>query len=254
MTLTLTKRLIVNSDDLGRTHGINTGIFEAHRLGIVTSATAMVNYESIREAASLSHENPKLGIGLHVALTGGRTTLPADVVPSLVDARGLQPKKPEGLDGAVPSEVEAEVEAQFARFIEVFGRKPTHLDSHHHSHRRPDVFEAVTSLARREGLPVRNAGGEMGSALRRLGLRTNDAFDESFFDQGVSVARLISIIESLPGGSTELMCHPAHEDAELAASSSYARVRVVELSALCDPAVRAAIERTQVRLITFAEL
>ena len=45
----------------------------------------------------------------------------------------------------------------------------------------------------------------------------------AFFDQGVSVARLISIIESLPGGSTELMCHPAHEDAELAASSSYAR-------------------------------
>jgi len=254
MSLTLSKRLIVNADDLGRTHGINTGIFEAHRLGIVTSATAMVNYESIREAASLSRENPTLGIGLHVALTGGRTTLDPSAVPSLVDAHGLQPKKPEGLSGAVPSEVAAEVEAQFARFIEVFGRKPTHLDSHHHSHRRPDVFEAVTSLARREGLPVRNAGGEMGTALRRLGIRTNDAFDESFFDQGVSVARLISIIESLPGGSTEVMCHPAHEDEELAASSSYAKVRVVELAALCDPAVRAVIERTQVRLISFAEL
>lgn len=254
MTLTLTKRLIVNADDLGRTHGINTGIFEAHRLGIVTSATAMVNYESIREAASLSRENPKLGIGLHVALTGGRTTLDPSAVPSLVDARGSQPAKPDGLGGAVPSEVAAEVEAQFARFVEVFGRKPTHLDSHHHSHRRPDVFDAVTNLARREGLPVRNAGGEMGPALRRLGVRTNDAFDESFFDQGVSVARLVSIIDALPGGATELMCHPAHEDAELAASSSYARVRVVELAALCDPAVRAAIERAQVRLITFAEL
>ncbi len=254
MTLTLTRRLIVNADDLGRTHGINTGIFEAHRLGIVTSATAMVNYDSVREAATLSHDNPKLGIGLHVALTGGRTTLPPAAVPSLVNAHGLQPAKPEGLVGAAAAEIAAEVEAQFARFIEVFGRKPTHLDSHHHSHRRPDVFEAVAGLARREGLPVRNSGGEMGTALRRLGLRTNDAFDESFFDQGVSVARLISIIESLPGGSTELMCHPAHEDAELAASSSYARVRVVELAALCDPAVRAAIERTQVRLITFAEL
>lgn len=254
MTLTLTKRLIVNADDLGRTHGINTGIFEAHRLGIVTSATAMVNYESIHEAASLSRENPKLGIGLHVALTGGRSTLPPATVPSLLDSRGLQPAKPEGLGAAVPAQIEAEVEAQFARFVEVFGRKPTHLDSHHHSHRRPDVFEAVTSLARREGLPVRNAGGEMGAALRRLGVRTNDAFDETFFDQGVSVERLVAIIESLPGGSTELMCHPAHEDAELAASSSYARVRVVELRALCDPAVRTAIERTQVRLITFAEL
>ena len=141
------KRLIVNADDLGRTHGINTGVFEAHRLGIVTSSTAMVNYESVGEAAAMSRENPTLGIGLHVALTGGRSALEAPCIPSLVDARGAQPKKPEGLDGARPEEIAAEVEAQFRRFIEVFGRKPTHLDSHHHSHRRPDVFEAVRSLA-----------------------------------------------------------------------------------------------------------
>ncbi len=250
----MNRRFIVNADDLGRTHGINTGIFEAHRLGIVTSATAMVNYEGVREAASFSRENPTLGIGLHVALTGGRTARPAAEVPSLVDAAGRQPKKPEGLGGATPADLAAEVEAQFETFVEVFGRKPTHLDSHHHSHRRPDVFEAVTALARREGLPVRNAGGEMGEALRRLSLRTNDFFDETFFDQGVSVNHLVSIIEGLPEGSTELMCHPAHEDAELAASSSYAAVRVHELRALCDPAVRAAVERARVRLITFAEL
>lgn len=250
----MTRRFIVNADDLGRTHGINTGIFEAHRKGIVTSATAMVNYEGIHEAASFSRENPKLGIGLHVALTGGRTALPASKVPSLVDAAGRQPAKPEGLGGATPADIAAEVQAQFDRFVEVFGRKPTHLDSHHHSHRRPDVFEAVTALARREGLPVRNAGGAMGEELRRRSLRTNDHFDETFFDQGVNVKHLVSIIEGLPEGSTELMCHPAHEDKELAASSSYAAVRVQELRALCDPAVRAAVERASVRLITFAEL
>lgn len=248
------KRLIVNADDLGRTHGINTGVFEAHRLGIVTSATAMVNYESVREAAALSAENPRLGIGLHVALSGGRTALPPASVPSLVDVRGAQPPKPEGLEGAKASEIVAEVEAQFSRFIEVFGRRPTHLDSHHHSHRRADVFEAVCALALREGLPVRNAGGAMGGVLRSLSVRTNDAFEEGFFDRGVSVSNLVSIIERLPAGSTELMCHPAHPDAELAASSSYAAGRVLELRALCDPAVKAAVERADIRLITFAEL
>ncbi|MEO8502157.1 MAG: ChbG/HpnK family deacetylase, partial [Vicinamibacteria bacterium] len=192
------RRLIVNADDLGRTHGINTGVFEAHGLGIVTSASAMVNYESVHEAAAMSRANPKLGIGLHVALSGGRPALPASVAPSLVDARGLQPRKPEGLDGANPVEIAAEIEAQLKRFVEVFGRKPTHLDSHHHSHRRPDVFEALCAIARREGLPVRNAGGDMGVELKRLGIRTNDAFEESFFDQGVSVAHLIFILERLP--------------------------------------------------------
>lgn len=248
------KRLIVNSDDLGRVRGINTGVFEAHRGGIVTSATAMVNYEPVHEAAALSRENPDLGIGLHVALTGGRTARPASEVPTLVDARGLQPAKPEGLDGARPEEIVAEVEAQFAKFVEIFGRRPTHLDSHHHSHRRPDVFAAVCALARREGLPVRNAGGAMGAELKALGLRTNDFFEEGFFDGGVSVGHLVEILESLPEGVTELMCHPAHEDAELAASSSYARVRVIELSVLCDPEVRAAIRRCGVDLVTFAVL
>ncbi len=248
------RRLIVNADDLGRTHGINTGVFEAHRLGIVTSATAMVNYPSVGEAASLSREHSRLGIGLHVALTGGRTALPPVSVPSLVDARGVQPAKPEGLDGVDSEEIAAEVEAQFGRFIDVFGRRPTHLDSHHHSHRRVEVFEAVCAVARREGLPVRNAGGTMGSDLRARALRTSDFFEEGFFDQGVSVENLVSIINGLPEGTTELMCHPAHEDAELAASSSYAAVRVLELSVLCDPAVKAAIRRAGLRLITFADL
>lgn len=248
------KRLIVNADDLGRTHGINTGVFEAHRKGIVTSATAMVNYDSVVEAAAMSRENPKLGIGLHVALTGGRTALPKASVPSLVDARGAQPGKPEGLGAARPEEIAAEVEAQFARFIEVFGRKPTHLDSHHHSHRRPDVFAAVRALALREGLPVRNAGGAMGAALKGAGLRSNDAFEEGFFDAGATVANLVHIIENLSEGSTELMCHPAHPDTELAASSSYAAVRVLELRALCDPAIRAAVSRADIRLITFSDL
>jgi len=248
------KRLIVNADDLGRTHGINTGVFEAHRLGIVTSATAMVTYESVREAAAMSREAPSLGIGLHVALTGGRTALPKASVPSLVDARGAQPGKPEGLGRPRPEEIAAEVEAQFKRFIEVFGRKPTHLDSHHHSHRRPDVFAAVRALALREGLPVRNAGGEMGELLKRAGLRTSDAFEERFFDAGVTVAHLVQIIEDLPEGSTELMCHPAHPDAELAATSSYAAVRVVELAALCDPSVKSALARARVRLINFSDL
>ena len=248
------KRLIPNADDLGRTHGINTGIFEAHARGIVTSATAMVNYEGIREAAEFSRKHPGLGIGLHVALSGGRAASDLSRIPSLVDAQGRQPAKPEGLGGAKPAEIAIEVQAQFDRFVEVFGRRPTHLDSHHHSHRRPEVFEVVCALAVREGLPVRNAGGAMAGDLRVRGIRTNDAFEETFFDAGVSVDHLVAIIDALPEGTTEMMCHPAHEDAELAASSSYAAVRVKELAALCDPRVRAAIDRGQVRLVTFADL
>src|SRR5437762_14249294 len=98
------KRVIVNADDLGRTPGINRGVFEAHRRGIVTSASLMVNYPAAAEVAQLSAENPGLGIGLHVALTGGVPALPPERVRTLVDAHGRLPSRPSGLGAADPRE------------------------------------------------------------------------------------------------------------------------------------------------------
>ena len=37
------RRLIVNADDYGLTAGVSRGILEAHRRGIVTSTTLLVN-------------------------------------------------------------------------------------------------------------------------------------------------------------------------------------------------------------------
>ena len=63
------KRVIVNADDLGRTPGINAGTFEAHRRGIVTSATMMVAYPAAAEAGAALDDHPDLGVGLHVQFT-----------------------------------------------------------------------------------------------------------------------------------------------------------------------------------------
>lgn len=96
------KRLIVNADDLGRTPGINAGIFEAHARGLVTSATLMVGFTPAKEATDAWARSPEIGIGLHVALTGGRPILPSEEVPSLVDGEGRFPAKPDGLEGGAP--------------------------------------------------------------------------------------------------------------------------------------------------------
>jgi predicted glycoside hydrolase/deacetylase ChbG (UPF0249 family) len=248
------KRLIVNADDLGRTPGINAGVFRAHREGIVTSATVMVCYPAAVEAARLAGEQPGLGLGLHVQLSGGVPLLGAARVPSLVGADGRFPAKPEG--HAAPREDEAldEARAQFARFVELFGRKPTHLDSHHHSHRLEPVFRAVTALAREHGLPVRNSGGDMGERLTAAGVRGNDRFVESFFDDGATLANLEAIVTALAAGTTELMCHPAVVDDELRSSSGYAAPRDRELAVLTDPAARQVVERAGVALVHFGQL
>jgi len=249
------KRLIVNADDLGRTEGINEGIFDAHRRGIVTSATMMVNYPAARRVAALSRDSPALGIGLHLALSGGVPALPPEQLRSMVDANGLLPAKPAGLAGADRAEVLAEVRAQLRRFREIMGRDPTHFDSHHHSHREvPAVFDAILTLAWETGLPVRSASPAMAAQLRSEGVPTPDHFVEEFYAEGATLNALIGIVEELPMGTSELMCHPAVVDEELRSRSGYAEARTRELDVLTNAAVRQAVRRSGIKLISFGQL
>ncbi len=252
MTATSEKLLIVNADDLGRTPGTNAGIFAAHRRGIVTSATLMVVCRAARAAAREAAAHPGLGIGLHVTLTGRYVPILAGFqVPGLVDGTGRLPRGPEGLAGAEPAEVLAEVRSQLRCFRELTGRLPTHLDSHHHVHRLPAVLEALVTVAREAGLPVRNAGPAVADRLRRAGVATADAFVERFFGAEARLDVLREILASLGPGMTELMCHPAQVDAPLRAESTYLDDRERELAVLTDPEARRAVEAAGVRLVHF---
>lgn len=229
--------LVVNADDLGRTVGINDGIFEAHRRGIVTSATMMVGFPAARDAAARLRDHPELGIGLHVTLTGARPTLPAHEVPSLVDAEGRLPRKPEVISGFEPVEVLAEVRHQIALFVALAGRLPTHLDSHHHSHRVPVVLDAVVAVAREHGLPVRRSSEAIAARLLGEGIATTDAFVDRFIDDDARLEVLLELLEGLGPGSTELMCHPGYPDDELRRESGYAEPRRREIDLLTHPEV-----------------
>jgi len=248
------KRVIVNADDLGRTPGINRGIFQAHREGIVTSATLMVNYAAAREVPGLSAESPGLGIGLHVALTGGAPALPAERIPSLVDAEGRLPHRPLGLAAAAPAEVLAEARAQLKRFREIMGRDPTHFDSHHNAHCLPAVLDALVTLAWETGRPVRAASPGVTQRLREEGIRTTDRFLEEFHDARATQADLVRLLDEVASGTTEIVCHPAVVDEELRKTSTYAGPRATELDALTSREARQSVQAAGIRLIHFGQL
>ena len=248
------RRLIVNADDLGRTSGINEGIFSAHEKGIVTSATLMVNYPAAVKAAARLGRYPELGVGLHVQLSGGTPLLPPDSISSLVDADGRFPDTPDGLESARADHIRVEVQAQFERFCELTGRLPTHLDGHHHCLRHPLVCEALIEVAREHRLPIRRASPSVAEWLGQTETPTTDAFVEEFYGDNLQLVILVRLLEELGEGTTELMCHPGRSDDELRSSSSYADPREQELLLLTHPRVLEAVERSRIEAIHFGQL
>ena len=88
------RRLIVNADDFGRSPSINEAVIRAHREGILTAASLMVNGEAADEAVELARQNPRLGVGLHISLVCGASALKPGEIPGLVDARSDFTDKP----------------------------------------------------------------------------------------------------------------------------------------------------------------
>jgi predicted glycoside hydrolase/deacetylase ChbG (UPF0249 family) len=246
--------LIVNADDCNLTGGVTRGILEAHRRGLVTSTTVMVNLPGLERTRDLVRSAPALDVGLHLNLTFGPPVLSPASLSSLVDASGRFIRDPpRQAQTGDPVQMRQELEAQAARFRTVFGRSPSHVDSHHHLHRFAPVLEVVLDLAASLGLPLRAVSPEMASQIRGRGVAAPDRMvgdvgPEPYWTR----ERLRTTIASLEEGVTELVCHPGHADATL--DSSYATQRDAEREALCDPGVVETLRSSGIRLAGYRAL
>jgi predicted glycoside hydrolase/deacetylase ChbG (UPF0249 family) len=253
------KRLIVNADDFGRGSGVNAGIVRAHRGGIVTATTLMVSAPASVEAGRIARSTPSLDVGLHLTLTYGRPVTDPARIPSLVEPDGAFPRDPAAFLGrgrATRDEALVEYRAQHARALDLLGRAPTHLDTHHWLHDEPALEWAIIALARETGAAVRPHDDAQRDRLRAAGVHTVDRYRRDFQHAGqVDVATLERILAELPDESlTELGCHPGEPDPELERTSAYAALRVTELATLTDPRARAAVARNGIALVTYAAL
>ena len=78
------KNLIVNADDLGWTDGVNRGIVEAFRHGIVTSASLLANGAAFAGGVEAARSAPGLGVGIHLNLSDGPPVAEPATVASLI--------------------------------------------------------------------------------------------------------------------------------------------------------------------------
>ena len=246
--------LIVNADDYGLTAGVSRGILDAHRRGIVTSTTLLVN-RPVDPALIEALKSSGLGVGLHMNLTLGPPVAPARRVASLVDGEGRFVRDArEAAQRARKDEARIELGMQIDEFRRVVGRFPTHLDSHHHVGRHEPILELVLDFARAIKVPVRTQDPEVRAMARKVALKTPDHFmGESGPDAYWSSERVLAHLRELPGGVTEFMTHPGYYDDDLS-YSRYGRQRETEMTGLTDPRARALIEQEGIRLIHFGNL
>ena len=252
------RRLFVNADDFGLTEGVSSGIVEAMAAGVVGGTTAMVCPDGAMER--ISRLGPPLAgkMGLHLQLTGGRPCLPPGEIPSLVTAAGLFARKKIAVADVDPGEVRREWRAQLARF-HAAGFAPSHLDAHHHIHKRPEVFPVFVELARELGVPARGVSDDMRRALAEAGVLHTDVCVTRFFGEDLTSGHFLSLIDAafaaLGGeGTVELMAHPGKCDPELAAISTYAAGREEELRVFTEPGLRAALSDRGIVVVDAGEL
>jgi chitin disaccharide deacetylase len=270
-----TRDLIVTADDFGRSSDINQAVILAHRRGILTGASLMVNGRAAEEAVRLAHKHPTLAVGLHLTLVDGKSVLPHRNIPDLVDPFDNFSNSPIAAgfrywaDRQLHDQLLAEMTAQIDRFRS-FELPLDHLNGHLNIHLHPTVLRLLVTHANTWGVdrvrltrdpsaidrqigtnpwPYRLAHAAIFRILTAHAIPKLRAHDIGFTDQVFGLLQSGRIDESytqsllarLPTGISELYCHPdsgAHHH---------------ELDALISPAVSQAIHSEDIQLTTYRE-
>lgn len=241
-------KLIINADDFGYSKGVNLGIIESYKNGIVTSTTMMTNMPDADHAAKLAKENPELGVGVHLVLDCGFPI--NDNVHSLIDDEGKFYKFDKVLNLAESDDIEKEFTSQIEKFLS-YGLNPTHLDSHHHIHSQEKVFPIVEKLANKYKLPIRN----LKNNIKKSHLNLVDYFEESFYGDDLTVDSIIKILDKVNQFEIiEMMTHPAYIDESVLKGSSYNLQRAKELSILIDKRTQLEILNRGIQLVSYKEI
>ncbi len=280
------KRLIVTADDFGASTEINEAVVQAHRKGVLTTASLMVSAPAAEDAVRRAHELESLRVGLHVVLVDGAPTLPEPAVTRLVNGEGRFMDDPvtAGMrfwfSPRARTQLESEIRAQFEAFA-MTGLAFDHVNAHHNFHLHPTVAEIVVRLASEFGAPAvrvpdepviaaicrdpaerrrrrrqRALLGPFTSRLRArargLGLATPDAVF-GFYDTGaMDTEKLVRAIANVPDGLTEIYLHPATRVRAAAdvphPASAPAAER--EFRALVHPRTRRVVEKFDIALTT----
>jgi hopanoid biosynthesis associated protein HpnK len=270
------RRLIANADDFGFSRSINQAVVRAHREGILTTASLMVNEPACDEAVALARQNPGLGVGLHLTLLCGKSALPPEKIPGLVNARGEFSNQPVAtgvryfFQRRLREQLRAEIHAQFQKF-HATGLPLDHVNGHLHLHLHPTVFRILMEDAASLGIQRLRLTRDCFSRSRRttrghwfyrvshaaiyewLSRRARQPLQQRGIRHAqitfgllqharVDEEYILKLLPELPPGDSELYSHPSLDEFKH------------EFDALVSPRVNELVGKLGIKLIRYQDL
>ncbi|MBS4770058.1 ChbG/HpnK family deacetylase [Carnobacteriaceae bacterium zg-ZUI240] len=248
------KKLLLRADDLGYSEAVNYGIEKSIKDGLIRSLGVMVNMPATQHGVNLI-KGYDIAFGVHANICVERPLSDPRLIPSLVDERGgfksskiyRQAKE----DFVVFEEVIIEIEAQYHRFVELFGRKPDYFDGHAVASK--NFFKGLEYVADKyslkySGIPVDNKPLKIGQSLVKFNI-------ESWSPDYSPYHMLENMAENATDDVVQLgIFHPGYLDTYILSNSSLTIPRTQEVEVLIDKRTRLMLQEHDVQLIDYREL
>lgn len=274
--------LVVNADDFGLTEGINRGIVDGYRDGIITSTSLIPTMPAFEHAVRLAAEHPDLDIGVHLSLTVGKPCSNSDRLSPIMKQGEFIRSYIDVIRNIYANRVHIEdirnEMSEQIRKVQEAGLRVSHIDSHQHIHMVPRIFSLLVDLMNRREVPFARIPNELvstklllttkgwglfvlgliGNVSRRNILRaklsTADYFWGLSSSEAMSLHDLTHVLRSLGPGTNELMCHPGYNDDTLYLIYNRPSFREEELTALTHPRILELVKQRGILLTNYTEL
>jgi hypothetical protein len=275
-----TKVVIFHVDDAGMSYDSNQGTIQALEKGVATSTSVMMPCPWVPQMAAYLKNYPQVDAGVHLTLTSewdhyrwGPLAGQA-AVPGLTDPQGyLWPDAPDVPAHAGVAEVEREIRAQIDKALAV-GLQPTHLDSHMGTCFFQPFLDCYVKVGVEKKIPVLMIGGHMQHISAEVGSFQPllIALAERIWQAGLPVLddlvtqptnardyegrkqQLLKLLAGMQPGITQIIVHCTAPTEVFAHISGSGPAREAELRLMCDPEVRAFLQKEGIVRTTWREL
>ena len=247
------KKIMVRADDLGFSKGINYGIYETVKNGVIQNIGFMVNMPDSLHGYDLVKDYD-ICLGQHTNVCVGKPISDPSLIPSLVQDNGQfktsKMYRSSKDDFVVLDEAILEVEAQYNRFKEITGKEPAYFEAH--AVMSQNLLKAIEIVGNKHhlktlGVPFQNEPMLVNNQPMYMSM-------DSMFENYDPMSSFKNMVKNAKDGFNMMVCHPGYLDQYILSVSSLTHPRVLETDFLTSEELKKYVEDNHIHLYTYDEV